>query len=388
MIRDSIIKCLNEVLDEDELVAELNSIIDDEGNRACQVIFHVLTHLDLQPEEAMDTWHRIITHREGMSSKMERSVNLRTAICDYFCSVNHSLKNPKVVEIHVFEKTFKTSRYDSLTGLFNRLSFDEELSREISRARRYDTDLSLLFFDLDDFKKVNDIYGHPVGDMVLKKVANTIMSGKRTEDIAARYGGEELVLILPKTGKNNALIVGERIRGEVENMRLEHEGEKITLTISGGLASYPVNATDASELIKCADNALYRAKGSGKNNIALYSIDRRRFLRIDFVQNIEIRKLGFNDTGIIDVMAKNISVGGLLFEHNVKFDLGTRIQLNVPIDEEKPLLIVGTVIRVETISNKMYDIGISISLLDMDKNIKKRIVRWLNFKKKVSEIER
>jgi len=276
----------------------------------------VLTNLMMDPSEAEQCWRDIIDHYEKLSDSLGRRVSLRTAICDYFCSIHKSLKNPKVVEIQIFETAVKASKYDSLTGLLNRQSFDEALNSEINRAKRHTNDLSLLFFDLDDFKKVNDTLGHPAGDAALKAVAKIIIKEKRVEDIAARYGGEEMVVILPETGKMNALVLGERIRQKVEKMRLKYKGNTIRLTMSGGLAAFPVNAASAAELIKCADNALYRAKGSGKNNISFFSPDKRRYLRIDLDREVKVRQLDFNDTQAQIAKGKNICVGGILFEND------------------------------------------------------------------------
>ena len=137
-----------------------------------------MTCLDLDIEEAGKCWFEIIDHYESLCVSTGRRISLTTAICDYFCSVHQSLKNPKVVELHIFEKTIRESNYDSLTGLFNRRYFDEAIERELSLAKRHNTELSLLFFDLDDFKEINDDYGHQAGDAVLKTVAKIIQEGR------------------------------------------------------------------------------------------------------------------------------------------------------------------------------------------------------------------
>jgi diguanylate cyclase (GGDEF)-like protein len=314
-----------------------------------------------------------------MSSAIGRNVSLRAAICDFYC-LNRSLKNPKVVEIHIFEKTVKDSRYDSLTGIFNRKSFDEEFSREVSSAKRHGQDLSLLFFDLDDFKEINDSFGHRAGDLVLKQVAKIVLKEKREEDIAARYGGEEIVLILPNTGRNNAQVVGERIRKGVENTSVKYSEKTIRLTLSGGVATYPVDAVNASGLIKCADNALYFAKGSGKNNISSFSKDNRRNLRIDFIRAIKVSELGFAESKTINTKSKNISMGGVLFENKVPLEVGTNVQISLPIDDKPPLLIIGTIVRIESQGSSGFDIGLSISLQEIDKNVKTEIAKLLKQK--------
>jgi len=380
-IRDSVLTCLDTHRDEDRLIEALNVIIDKQGQQVYPVIFNVLTNLMMEPADAEQNWREIIAHYENMSVQLGRKVSLRTAICDYFCSIHKSLENPKVVEIHIFENTVRASRYDSLTGLFNRQAFDETLEREIHRARRHGLDLSILFFDLDDFKNINDSFGHQAGDEVLKKVAQIMRGEKRSEDIAARYGGEEMIMILPETDKFSALVLGERIRQKVEKAVFRFKDKKVHLTISGGLASFPLNAIRSKELIKCADSALYRAKGSGKNNISFYSEDKRRYLRIDLDRKVKVREIGFNEGETQTARGKNICIGGILFENEFPIPIGTRVQVHIPTDRKKPLFIIGTVVRVESYAENQYDIGVSISFLEMDKAIKEEISKWLKLQR-------
>jgi len=383
--RNMILKCLDEYEDDDILIKELNQIIEKEGEKACSIIFHVLTNLEMEPERAMKIWVEVISHYESLVSLLGRKVNLRTAICDYFCSIHRSLKNPKVVEIQLFEKTVKASMFDNLTGLYNRQSFDETLKREINRAKRHKKELSILFLDLDDFKDINDSFGHQTGDEVLKRVAEIVLNEKRSEDLAARYGGEEIVVIMPETSKFDSLVLAERIRQRVEEMRIDLNGHTVRLTISGGLASFPENADNAESLLKCADNALYRAKGSGKNGISFFSQDKRRYMRIEIDHDVKVRELGFDDTQTQTGKGKNICFGGILFENKYALPIGTKIQLHIPHNHNKPLFIIGTVVRVETFGEELFDIGVAISFIEMDKTIKNEISRWLQLQRNGSK---
>ncbi len=365
-LRDTIIDCFYEFKDNELLISELGKIIDQEGTHAIQVILHVLTNLNLDPIKAEKSWNEILSHRQELTAKIGRKIDLRSTICDYFYS-NHSLSNPKVVEIQVFEKAIQASRYDRLTNLFNRSSMEEMLIREMSLAKRHHQDLSFLFFDIDDFKVVNDTYGHQAGDLVLKSVADVIINEKRTEDVAARFGGEELVVILPRTEKEIAMVVGDRIRQAVERMNIEYEGKQIRVTISGGLASFPINADEIADLVGCADQALYIAKSAGKNKVLPYSPDSRRYLRLSFIRNIIVAKLGFDDIRTIHTQTRNISIGGILFLNDGPMDIGTRIQLSIPVKNGEPVLIIGSVVRVELLENDKYEIGVSASLQEVDK---------------------
>jgi len=331
MLRKRILECLETYRGDPVLVHELNTIIEGEGAHACKLILHILTQLEMDEAEAMSSWRDIINHHMELGTTLKRNVSLRTAICDYFCTINQFLTNPKMVEISIFEKTMQESMVDYLTGLLNRNAFDRELIRELSRARRYGSDLSLLFLDLDDFKKVNDTFGHQAGDLILKNVADVIESEKRITDIAARYGGEELVLILPNTKQNEALLVGERIRTRLKREKNIYKERHIPITLSGGLASFPSDADNAADLLRQADLALFRAKTSGKDRISLFSPDKRRFVRIKRRSEIMVMELGFSNAVTVRGNSKDLSIGGLLFENTHPLKLGTSIQLNIPI---------------------------------------------------------
>ena len=366
-IRKEILKCLDDFsYDDDRLISELNCITEKIGDEACQVLFSVLTHLDLSPDQAVDYWKQIVAHRNSMSESLGRGVNLRTAICDYFCTINKSMTNPIIIEIRVLEDALYSLRYDSLTGLYSRRTFDEVFVKEIERANRYGKELSVLFFDLDDFKQVNDTFGHLAGDDALEHVARVVMGEIRTIDIASRYGGEEIVVVLPETGKAAAFVVGERIREKVETMKLNYNDQIINLTISGGIATLPIDANDSKNLIANADIAVYKAKEAGKNNIVIYSENKRRFIRVDFITDIHVLEVDSKEKiGIVGIKSTDLSTGGILFKSNHSIDLGTQVQLQIPtgiVDE--PLLVAGTVVRVEKFSSNQFDIGISFIKVD------------------------
>jgi two-component system, cell cycle response regulator len=155
---------------------------------------------------------------------------------------------------------------DPLTGLNNRRSIEPQLESEVSRARRHHAHLSVLIADLDHFKRVNDQYGHVVGDGMLCEVARRIETLLRKEDRAARWGGEEFLVLLPETDLEQAEIVAEKIREAIASRPVAVNGFRIPLTISIGVAAWADDA-DAESLIRRADKGLYRAKGSGRNRV-------------------------------------------------------------------------------------------------------------------------
>ncbi|HET9552698.1 MAG TPA: diguanylate cyclase [Anaeromyxobacteraceae bacterium] len=173
---------------------------------------------------------------------------------------------------------------DGLTGLKNRRFFDERLPEEFRRAQRYADPVSLIMIDLDHFKRVNDRYGHQMGDVVLRQAATLVRLAIRDTDIGARYGGEEFGVILPKTHLAGALAVAERIWRELGQHAYRHEGPtgvagpEVRMTASIGLAFFPSkDITSAELLLKYADDALYQAKRSGRNTICLYQAQNYRY---------------------------------------------------------------------------------------------------------------
>jgi len=156
---------------------------------------------------------------------------------------------------------------DSLTGMFNRRSLLLELDRELARVRRGGTVLSIAMFDLDHFKELNDTHGHQAGDEVLRGIAACMQATVRQPDILGRYGGEEFVLLMPDTDAGMAMRVCERIRVAVQVGGVDWNGQRMSITVSGGVAAFALHGTTADGLIAAADAALYAAKRAGRNRV-------------------------------------------------------------------------------------------------------------------------
>jgi len=158
---------------------------------------------------------------------------------------------------------------DPLTRLFNKRYLMDRLDSELKFAHRHETAVSILMLDLDHFKRVNDSYGHLAGDAVLTQLAAVLVKAVRNEDVVARFGGEEIVVILRSISLDLALMLGERLRKLVESTVIEHQDQTIETTISIGVAGFPSTAAETVEqLIDAADKALYRAKHAGRNTVS------------------------------------------------------------------------------------------------------------------------
>ncbi|MFA5906773.1 MAG: GGDEF domain-containing protein [Desulfobacula sp.] len=155
---------------------------------------------------------------------------------------------------------------DPLTGCYNRREFENQLNRNISGAMRHQTHLSVFMFDLDHFKKINDTYGHPAGDKVLKEVSAIVKQNMRTGDILARYGGEEFIAVLPETDKVKAMELADRLRIQISRKVILHGDDKIKITASFGVSEMSRNS-DMTRIIQDADAMLYKAKLNGRNTV-------------------------------------------------------------------------------------------------------------------------
>lgn len=171
----------------------------------------------------------------------------------------------EIKKVFLYETVEKMAITDSLTGLYVRRYFSDRMEEEIGRSSRQALKFSFLMLDIDDFKKINDTYGHLVGDVILKDIGKIIRESIREIDLACRYGGEEFAAILPETSKEGAYVVAERIRRSVEDKVFKAYDEKLKLTVSMGVASYPEDSINQPGLIEAADDALYKAKKAGKN---------------------------------------------------------------------------------------------------------------------------
>lgn len=213
----------------------------------------------------------------GTPSKNNAEINLFI----YFFSKNlHDLvaKNARLLDSFSQQTSllmenqilFQQSITDEKTSLYNHRYFKYRFEQELRRSSRYSRTFSLIIFDIDHFKKVNDTHGHLVGDLVLINIAKIIKSSFRTSDITARYGGEEFVAICTETNVEGTMLVAERVRKAVEQAQTKIEdGKFLQVTVSAGVSFFPKDGATAEQLFEEADKALYRAKSSGRNRIEL-----------------------------------------------------------------------------------------------------------------------
>ena len=236
------------------------------GNSLYSKILLSLTHETFPEKEAENLWKNIVEHLFKLNDILGRDVGISVASLDYLTNIVEKLEDPKIIEEEKSTYIADAATKDELTGLYLRDVFDVVLKKEVEASRRTKTPFCLIMMDIDDFKKINDQYGHLVGDEVLSGIGENLNEHVREMDTAARYGGEEMAVIMPETNLDQAYAIAERIRDNIENLQFSQT--KVTMSI--GISQYSENLLDEKTIIDCADKALYQAKRAGKNKVVLY----------------------------------------------------------------------------------------------------------------------
>lgn len=346
---------------------QLKDCLHADKKESCKIILYNLVQLTFTQDNACEHWDAIVTHAKFLQNNLTRPVGLTTAACDYFSTIQPSLENPKLIEFARYEETLKSAHQDFLTGLLSRGAFQNLFEQEISRAKRHKRNTTLIFFDLDNFKNINDEYGHLAGDEALKQVGNIFAHSKRKEDIACRFGGDEFVILLPETNKFMGLLVGKKLHDRINRLTINIKGTDVPVSCSAGLASFPLDSETSKGLTDCADRALYQAKSRGKHAICLFSEEKRTFTRIELKRDVKIRSLSINESEDSS-KCYNISEGGILITCSNSFDIGTRIELLIPLQDKASMTVIGSVVRVEKFDTNHYDIG--LSFLSLNSSVK------------------
>lgn len=228
-------------------------------------ILLVLTHEKYENGEARSLWENIVAHLHTLTDLLDRNPGIAVAALDYLSNIHHSLSEPLIIEEDKSAFVSETSTRDGLTQLYLRSVFDVTLIKEVEKFIRTNESLSLLMIDIDDFKQINDVYGHTEGDQVLREIGGLINENVRKMDLAARYGGEEIAVILPESTQENAVLLAERIREKISKL----EFADFSVTVSIGVSHASKNLNTADLLVKAADEALYEAKRLGKNQVVV-----------------------------------------------------------------------------------------------------------------------
>ena len=364
-MRDELLTILAEdAHNADRLDERLQSLERESGIGAHAAVLLVLTGRRFADDEARLHWASVVERQKDLSEALGREVGVRVAALDYFVNVNRQLVQPVLIELELLDSA-DAAAPDPVTGLATEHTFRTSVSNELRRARRYTLDASVVLFDLDDFGAVNNRFGSLVADRMLGEAAMLLGNNVRDIDLTARCPSDELVLLLPETDRNGALLVAERCRRAIERHFASSSASRgaVGLTVSGGIAAYPVDADAPEQLLANAAQALYQAKAAGKNLIELHQPERRRYLRFDLEPGLfEVEILP--PTGDAPRPLINVSRHGLLFRSPEAIGVGERIELRVTTGGSRRPVLRGAVVRLEELPGAeeppadRYEIGV------------------------------
>jgi diguanylate cyclase (GGDEF)-like protein len=242
-----------------ELLADtLEGLEQSARGQFLQRYFRATTRLELRESQSLQLWDEVLTRRRELSDTLGRPVSLKTVLMDVLSS-SGLVRVPVILEYEELKKIQLNAVTDPLTGLYNRRLFAESFEKELNRARRYGLPLGIVILDLHRFKEVNDKYGHPRGDEVLRAAATTLQKALRTSDSAFRIGGDEFALLLPQTDAAQAIALGRRIETVFADT-LRPLQLSFSVTMDHGVATFPQDGDQSDQLIRVADERLYRFK--------------------------------------------------------------------------------------------------------------------------------
>jgi diguanylate cyclase (GGDEF)-like protein/putative nucleotidyltransferase with HDIG domain len=240
------------------------------------------------------------------------SSTMNRELTSYKAKLTREILNSHLTNASLYQQARLTSLTDALTGTGSRKLLEDKLQAEYERAKRYKHPFSVAIIDLDNFKTVNDLFGHAVGDEALRKLAACMKKEKRTPDVLARYGGDEFVILMPETTAENALTFLERLRAEIQQIKL---GENLSMTISCGTSESLPNSSDSpGEVMRKADLALYEAKSAGRNCVRLWNQNMSKALKAGDIEVQRIKRLKRRIAGLSEQAEKMFiqSIWGLV----------------------------------------------------------------------------
>ena len=238
-------------------------LLNESGDDLYVKLLFYITHQIFTEKDSKLLWNEILDHKNRISKILNRNVEISVATLDYLTNIKNEIKNPKLIGEAFIGKIAEIASIDPLTKLYNRQYLFIKLKEELNRYTRYQTTFSILMIDLDNFKAINDSFGHQKGDEILSKFGNILEISKRELDICARYGGEEFIIILPHTDKNESYKIAERLR-----LIIIEKFQSENLTVSIGVSNCPECGKTIESIIKKADDSLYNSKRMGKNRVS------------------------------------------------------------------------------------------------------------------------
>lgn len=329
----------------------------------------LLYNILFEEEEAENHWKSIQTHRASMEESLGRTVALRVATLDYLIGLNIGTPRARLLEVLQAHRPSQQEMTDPVTALHTAAFFNDQLPREVGRARRFDLDLSLIHVEIDDYAGITEQFGQSIGTTLLKEVAGILDTCLRDMDYAARISASEFALLLTETDRMGAYYVADRIRQQIEAFYLERQigGFPLEVSVSSGVAAFPQDADDAESLVRKAVSAFHHARARGHGGVAIHHRERREYLRLESEnEDLQVSIMPEGEASELAQM-KNISSGGVLFESETPIELGRMVQIICHNRREgDEVLIPGRVVRIERFEGdegERYEVGVLFDLV-------------------------
>ncbi len=321
-------------------------------------------------DDARRQWEAILKHRLTLEKAVARPVGLRVAALDLLIETNRRTSRPRLLELLQTTRPLDKEMTDPVTGLKTRSFLNDQIPREVERARRYELDLSVVHLELDDFPRLTEDLGHTIGTVLLREMATVISGCIRTIDYAARMSGGQFALLLTETDRMGAYYVADRIRQKVEEFYLERQidGRPFELTASAGVASFPRDGSSAQELARKAGDAYFTARARGRGRVAIHHPERREYIRLEMDnKDLQVTLVPEGAEPSASGAMRNISSGGVLYESERPVEMGRTVHVlcrNRRAADQ--VLIPGRVVRIEkfeTDAGERYEIGVLFDLV-------------------------
>lgn len=322
---------------------EVEALAGTLGDVVYAELIFLLTHLRLDPADAGRHWPRVVTRTREIGVVFGHAVDIRVGLLSHFLDVDRRLLRPKVVEMEWAERTAASALLDDVTGLPNQRYFRDQLGREIERSHRDGSPLSLIVLDTDNFKRVNDTFGHQVGTDALRAIGALLREHASEGSLVGRYGGDEFVVLLPCTSKADAAALAEALRGAVAAHRVATPDgpAPFRVTMSAGVATCPGDARDGQGLFVSADRALYQAKDAGKNQVYLYGENTRSYARRKVAWQGYVEPAGSAGFSIETV---EVGEGGCSFRSDSDLPPHTLVEVSLTAPDGQVLRVAGRVV--------------------------------------------
>jgi diguanylate cyclase (GGDEF)-like protein len=358
----------------DELDHEVSDLALTHGDLVYAELIFLLTRLRVDPTEARALWPLVTARRREMEARLGHRIDVRAALLNYFVHVERRLERPKVVEMDWAEWAAASALLDEVTGLPNQRFFREQLARDIERSHRDSSPLSLIVLDADDFKRINERFGHDVGTATLCDIARQLRRHAREEDLVVRYGGDEFVVLCPSTTKAEAGQLAEVLRRAVASCVVEVPGEvtPVGITVSVGVATCPGDATDGTILFALADHAAYRAKDAGKNCVQLYGGSTRSYPRRRVALPGQIVPAG---APAIAIETVEIGEGGFAFRTEHDLATGTLVEAVLTEPEGAVVRLAARVAWCRPHTDTGWEVA--VRFVEQGGEDRDRLTRWL-----------